>query len=103
MASREISNNRRVYLCTYDVSDDKRRSKLFELLKDHGEHVQYSVFLCSLTPTEAKQLGFQASSMIHQKEDQLLVIDIGPDHLDWTTSLTCLGKNWEPTIRAQII
>ena len=40
MARRAITNNRRIYLCTYDVAEDKRRTKLFELLKDHGEHVQ---------------------------------------------------------------
>jgi CRISPR-associated protein Cas2 len=103
MARREISNNRRIYLCTYDVAEDKRRSKLFELLKDHGEHVQFSVFLCSLTATEVKRLGSTASEIIHHDEDQLLVIDIGPDQVDWTSSLACHGKTWSPTVRSQII
>jgi CRISPR-associated protein Cas2 len=103
MARREISNARRIYLCTYDVSEDKRRTKLFELLKDHGEHVQFSVFLCSLTPSEVKRLGASATEIIHQEEDQLLVIDIGPDQVDWTTSLSCHGKTWSPTVRSQII
>ncbi len=53
MASRALNRERRVYLCTYDVSDDKRRSRLFSLLQDHGDHVQYSVFLCSLTRTDS--------------------------------------------------
>ena len=103
MARREISNNRRIYLCTYDVSEDKRRTKLFELLKDHGEHVQYSVFLCSLTFMEVKHLSASATEIIHQNEDQLLVIDIGPDVTDWMASLSCLGKTWSPAVRSQII
>ncbi len=103
MARREISNNRRIYLCTYDVSEDKRRTKLFELLKDHGEHVQFSVFLCSLTAMEVKRLGASAAEIIHQEQDQLLVIDIGPDQVDWTSSLSCHGKTWSPTVRSQII
>lgn len=107
MARREITNNRRIYLCTYDVSSDKdgdkRRTKLFELLKDHGEHVQFSVFLCSLTAMEVKRLGTTASEIIHQEQDQLLVIDIGPDDIDWTTNLACHGKSWSPTVRSQII
>lgn len=103
MARRALTNNRRIYLCSYDVAEDKRRTKLFELLKDHGEHVQYSVFLCSLTVMEVKRLSACASAIIHQVEDQLLVIDIGPDEVDWMTSLSCLGKSWSPTVRSQII
>ena len=103
MARRQITNNRRVYLCTYDVADDKRRTKLFELLKDHGEHVQYSVFLCSLTVMEVKHLSATATAIIHQENDQLLVIDIGPEVSDWVSNLACLGKSWSPMIRSQII
>ncbi|MGD9417384.1 MAG: CRISPR-associated endonuclease Cas2 [Verrucomicrobiota bacterium JB025] len=103
MARRSLTNNRRIYLCTYDVSDDKRRTKLFELLKDHGEHVQFSVFLCSLTTTEVKRLGATAMEIIHRDEDQLLVIDIGPDQSDWTANLVCHGKTWSPSVRSQII
>ena len=103
MARREVTNNRRIYLCTYDVAEDKRRDRLFELLKDHGEHVQFSVFLCSLTAAEVKRLSSTASDIIHLEEDQLLVIDIGPDVADWTTSLACLGRTWSPTVRSRII
>lgn len=28
----------------YDIKDDKRRYKLFKLLKDYGQWIQYSVF-----------------------------------------------------------
>jgi CRISPR-associated protein Cas2 len=103
MAGREISNKRRIYLCTYDVGDDKRRDRLFELLKDHGEHVQFSVFLCSLTAAEMKRLSSVAAEIVHRDDDQLLLIDIGPDVVDWTTSLSCLGRTWSPTVRSRII
>lgn len=103
MARRAITNNRRIYLCTYDISDDKRRTMLFELLKDHGEHVQYSVFLCSLTKSEIKQLSTVACKIINQTEDQLLLVDIGADEIDWTTQLSCIGKIWTPLVRSRII
>jgi CRISPR-associated protein Cas2 len=103
MARRALTNNRRIYLCTYDVSDDKRRNKLFEVLKDHGEHVQFSVFLCSLTASEVRRLGSMAAEIIHHDEDQLLVIDIGPDEVNWVSSLICHGKTWSPSVRSQII
>lgn len=103
MARRSVSNNRRIFLCTYDVADDKRRTKLFELLKDHGEHVQYSVFLCSLTRSEVKRLSAVVDEIIHQGEDQLLLVDIGSDDIDWTTQLSCLGKIWTPRVRSRIV
>lgn len=107
MARRALTNNRRIYLCTYDVSatreGDRRRDRLFELLKDHGEHVQFSVFLCSLTTMEMKRLSATAGEIIHGDEDQLLVIDIGPDNVDWTTALACIGKTWSPAVRSRIV
>ena len=103
MARRAITNNRRIYLCTYDIGDDKRRAMLFELLKDHGEHVQYSVFLCSLTKSEIKQFSAVACNIINQNEDQLLLVDIGADEIDWTTQLSCIGKIWTPQVRSRIV
>ena len=103
MARRAITNNRRIYLCTYDVAENKRRTKLFELLKDHGEHVQFSVFLCSLTTAEVKRLSAVAAEIVHQTEDQLLLVDIGADGIDWATQLACIGKTWSPMVRSRII
>lgn len=100
---RSHTTNRRLYLCTYDASDDKRRNRLFELLKDHGEHVQFSVFLCELTHMEHLNLLAMSRAILHQEEDQLLVLDIGPPGLDWTQQLRCVGKSWTPQVRSHII
>jgi len=35
---------RKVYVVSYDVSDNKRRLKIMHLLEGYGERVQYSVF-----------------------------------------------------------
>ncbi len=37
-----------LYLISYDVSDDTRRRRIMEALKDFGRRVQYSVFECNL-------------------------------------------------------
>lgn len=107
MARRSLTNNRRSYLCAYDVAadkaGDKRRSKLFELLMDHGEHVQFSVFLCVLTQPEVTRLNAAAEALLHRDHDQLLIIDLGPDGIDWTSGLTCVGKIWTPQVRSRII
>lgn len=103
MARRSLSNARRVYLCAYDVVEDKRRNRLFDLLQDHGDHVQYSVFLCALTNVERVRLVAAASSILHEVEDQLLVLDTGPEAGDWMDGLTCVGKTWLPPVRSRII
>jgi len=103
MARGALSNGRRVYLCTYDVSDDKRRSRLFDLLQDHGDHVQYSVFLCALTKMERVRLAAAAAAILNEAEDQLLLLDFGPETSDWTGGLTCIGKSWLPPVRSRIV
>jgi len=39
---------------SYDISNDKRRTKVLKTLRDFGTHVQYSVFECRLTK---RQIG----------------------------------------------
>jgi CRISPR-associated protein Cas2 len=103
MSRRALNNNRRLYLCTYDMADDKRRNRVFELLKDHGEHVQYSVFLCELTAPEHARLIASSRILVNEATDQLLILDIGPPGLDWTQQLSCIGKHWTPLIRTTIV
>ncbi len=33
---------------SYDIPDDKRRTKVMKTLRDFGHHVQYSVFECDV-------------------------------------------------------
>jgi len=44
------------YIISYDVSDDKRRTQIAEILKDFGTRVQYSVFECLLTEDQFTML-----------------------------------------------
>ena len=37
------------YVISYDISDDKKRTKILKLLKNHGAHVQFSVFECDIS------------------------------------------------------
>lgn len=102
MSSRALNHHRRLYLCTYDVADDKRRTRLFERLLDRGEHVQYSVFLCELSAMEHASLLAECREIVHHGEDQLIVLDIGPASLDVACSLDCVGKAWTPAVRSHI-
>lgn len=56
---------------TYDISDDKRRNKLFKTLKNYGYSVQYSVFECFLNNKDLSQLKKEVLPLINQNEDSI--------------------------------
>lgn len=45
-----------LYLISYDITDDGRRRRTMEALKDYGRRVQYSVFECNLDATGLEEL-----------------------------------------------
>ena len=59
------------YLITYDISNDKRRTKLSELLDKYGIRVNYSVYECELNQTKLDKLLFEIElkKLINKKYD----------------------------------
>jgi CRISPR-associated protein Cas2 len=59
------------YLITYDISNDKRRTKLSELLDKYGVRVNYSVYECELNQTKLDKLLFEIElkKLINKKYD----------------------------------
>lgn len=94
---------RRNYLVSYDVSDDKRRNKLFNLLMGEGDHVQFSVFFCEFSATELARFRGQARETIHQQQDQVLILDLGPVERPLDQGLEVLGIPYEPYIRTFVV
>lgn len=94
---------RRHYLLTYDVSDDKRRTRLFKLLEGNGDHVQYSVFFCELNEQELVQLRSGVGELIEHDQDQVLFLDLGSEEMPLATALQCVGRKYEPPCRIQIV
>lgn len=71
-------STRHTYLVTYDIANDKRLRKVFKVCKDHGTHLQFSVFECDLNPRELVDLQRELKSHIKQDEDQVLFVALGP-------------------------
>jgi CRISPR-associated protein Cas2 len=69
---------RNIYLVTYDICDDKRLRKVFKTMRNWGDHLQYSVFECQLTPTDLIQLKHELSQIINFSHDQVLFVNLGP-------------------------
>lgn len=94
---------RRHYLISYDVSDDKRRTRLFKTLEGEGDHAQYSVFLCELSPTERVRLRSQILEIIHEREDQVLLLDLGPGERPLDQGMEVLGTPYDPLTRTLVV
>jgi CRISPR-associated protein Cas2 len=59
-------------IVSYDVMNDRRRNKVFKLLKDYGQWVQYSVFEVDCTEKDWLMLELRLSNIL-TKEDSLCV------------------------------
>lgn len=94
---------RRHYLISYDVSDDKRRTRLFKTLEGEGDHAQYSVFFCELNAKELASLRGRIVEIIHDREDQVLILDLGSGERPLDQGLEVLGTPYDPLTRTLVV
>ncbi len=71
-------SSRLTYLVCYDIANDKRLRQVFKVCKNHGTHLQFSVFECDLAPRELVQLQRELKAVIKHDEDQVLFVSLGP-------------------------
>jgi len=63
-----------IYILSYDVQNDKRRNKIFRLLKDAGFHSQKSVFLLDCANKEiAESIFAKVEDLIDKEKDRLFM------------------------------
>ena len=58
-------------IVAYDISDDKRRGKVRDILENYGIRVQYSLFECRLKPDDVLKLKFYLKNLINKEEDRI--------------------------------
>ena len=80
------------YLVCYDICEDKRLRKVFQTMRNYGDHLQYSVFECQLTPMDLARCRAELSQIIDHREDQVLFVDLGPAEGRGDRVITALGK-----------
>lgn len=56
---------------SYDIPEDKRRTKIHKILKSYGQWVQLSVFECHLTDTQYAKLRSRLSKLIQPNQDSV--------------------------------
>lgn len=60
-------------LVSYDVPDDRRRTKLAHALKDFGRRVQLSVFECELDDAQAERMRRRVTALVAEEEDNVRI------------------------------
>jgi len=84
---------RRCYLVCYDVREPNRLRRIHRLMKAYGEPWQYSVFYCTLKAIDRVRLENAAREILHLKEDQFLIVDLGSNEDAARESATVLGQS----------
>lgn len=64
-------DERSFILIVYDISDDRRRTRLHDRLLDYGTPVQYSVFECMLSKKEFQSMRKAVQRVIRPRKDQV--------------------------------
>jgi CRISPR-associated protein Cas2 len=94
---------RRQVLVTYDIADDRRRTRVAKTMEAHGDRVQYSVFMCQLDRAELARLSGDLRCKIHHVDDQVLFVDLGPVESTVGVDISCIGKPYSPPARVLVV
>ncbi|MDQ3340774.1 MAG: CRISPR-associated endonuclease Cas2 [Myxococcota bacterium] len=91
------------YIVTYDISNDERRARVFGTLRGYGDHIQYSVFRCDLAEAERVMLVARLHPLIEHKEDQILLIDLGPVDGRGADCVNAIGRRYLSSERSVVV
>lgn len=66
-------NETTLYLIAYDIPNDRRRTKVHQILCGFGQWTQFSLFECFLTAKERVALHGRILEVINQQEDNVRI------------------------------
>lgn len=69
---------RRRHLIAYDIAESKRLRAVIKVMTSFGTRLQYSVFLCDLSPMELITWRTAIITTLDLVHDSVVVIDLGP-------------------------
>lgn len=94
---------RRCYMVCYDIRHPKRLRRVFKTLKGYGEHWQYSIFFCTLKDIDRVRLQSDLELAMHLKEDQAMIIDMGPNEKAAREAVAVIGEALPPQAERTIV
>jgi CRISPR-associated protein Cas2 len=79
-------------LVAYDIADDRRRDRVAVLLQEHGDRVQFSVFLVDGRPASFVRLQAALAQLIDPERDGIMFCDLGPRDTTAKRAITYVGR-----------
>lgn len=65
-----------MYLVSYDIVDDKKRTRLHKMLKNYGVRNQFSVFECDLDDKKYVELSYKINKIKVEVGDSIMIYPI---------------------------
>ncbi len=91
------------YVVCYDVADPQRLVRTHKKMKGFGQPVQYSVFVCDLSPSARVRLEQVLTEVLNLKEDRVLIVDTGPTDGRGQDCFTILGRSTTLPSRGPVV
>jgi len=91
------STARHRLLVAYDVRDPARLRRTHQTMLGYGDPVQYSVFVCDLSPTEQALMESALLRAIRAATDSVVIVDLGPSGGMAERRIRTLGTAGVPT------
>ena len=98
-----MSDHTRRTLVAYDITDDRRRTRIANFLSAHGDRVQYSVFVVDCRPASLIRIRASLAAMIKANEDSILLCDLGAPFQTGVNTMQYLGTRRAVTSDAMTI
>lgn len=95
--------SRRLYMVSYDISDPRRLRQVAKTIEGFGYRIQFSVFTCPLDLLRLEKLKAALHPIIDHDEDQVLIVDLGPENANPASNIQSLGRPIEKQLSIIII
>ena len=91
-------SDERLYIVTYDISEQRRWRRVFKAMHGYGDWLQLSVFQCRLTKRRRAELETRLRELVKAGEDHVLLVDVGPaDKIE--LAVESIGKSFSKVER----
>src|SRR5882724_2812146 len=80
------------FIVCYDICDPRRLRRVHRTMRGFGEPLQYSVFCCDMSPSEYVLLVEAMTPIINHREDQIMLIRLGPVDGRGSESVETIGR-----------
>lgn len=84
---------RRRWLVAYDIRDDGRLRRVHDIVRSHGNRLQYSVFLWDLTAVEKLGLESSLRDALNHHVDSVVLIDLGEPGREGSALVEFMGSS----------